>query len=76
MESHKLDFHGTFRTLSTFKPSLLEHQGQTNGKAATKGVPPDLESFITTLLALTPQKHTMQYDQATTEWLQWLDKYA
>ncbi|TFK72950.1 UPF0061-domain-containing protein [Pluteus cervinus] len=76
METHKLDFHGTFRTLSTFKPSLLEHQGQPNGKAATKGVPPDLESFITTLLAFTPQKQTMQYDQATTEWLQWLDKYA
>ena len=78
MESHKLDFHGTFRTLSTFKPSLLEPQGQdsSNGKASASSVPPDLEAFITSLLALTPQKQTMQHDLATTEWLQWLEKYA
>lgn len=124
METHKLDFHGTFRTLSTFRPSLLSSisepgapvpqpndgtigpvyllpsliiplirlfliifasatgeplnaSGAEKEKAsAAQDAPPTLETFVAQLLSWTPNNSALNYDQATQDWLNWLDKYA
>ena len=62
MERQRLDFHGTFRTLSGFR----------RGDERTG----TLEAFIGRLLQGTPEPDRMDYALATEEWLQWLGKYA
>ncbi|KAK2460898.1 hypothetical protein APHAL10511_007368 [Amanita phalloides] len=66
MESHKLDFHSTFRTLCSFKPSMVSHE---NGS-------PELEGLIKRILAGTPYPEYMDVGEATRELLDWLSKYA
>jgi serine/tyrosine/threonine adenylyltransferase len=70
METHKLDFHSTFRTLCSFKPSMLPTD---TTKAST---PSPIEALITKLLAATPDPQRLDHSQATSDWLAWLDKYA
>jgi len=66
MQDHRLDFHSTFRKLSSFKPSLINFSVHPNQAP--------LEGFIQELLSLSP--NTMDHTKATEEWLAWLDKYA
>lgn len=81
METYALDFHGTFRTLSSFKPSLLR-KSYTIADSATappaEGATqlPPLENFIASLLSLTPEPGRLDHGKATAEWLKWLEKYA
>jgi uncharacterized protein YdiU (UPF0061 family) len=65
MQDHKLDFHSTFRKLSSFRPSLLNLAGDS-----------PLEKFIKELLSLSPGTDTMDPARATADWLAWLRKYA
>ncbi|KAF8896242.1 hypothetical protein BD779DRAFT_1494772 [Infundibulicybe gibba] len=70
METHKLDFHLTFRALSTFRPALLDPP--LPGKEENGA----LEQFVSKLLALTPDSDKVDHKTASSEWLEWLGKYA
>ncbi|KAF9561942.1 UPF0061-domain-containing protein [Agrocybe pediades] len=63
MENHKLDFHSTFRTLISFKPSVTADE-----EAAQK--------FIVKLLAATPEPERLDHGAATKAWLAWFETYA
>jgi len=80
MESYQLDFHSTFRTLSTFKPSLLvlpqdpSPTNSTNFKESPVSIA--LHQFITNILSATPEPQRLDHGAATGEWLGWLEHYA
>ncbi|KAF8812987.1 UPF0061-domain-containing protein [Phlegmacium glaucopus] len=79
MESSQLDFHSTFRTLSTFKPSLLaQSQDPTPNSANSKESPVSmgLHQFIINILSVTPEPQKLDHGAATAEWLNWLERYA
>lgn len=61
MQDHKLDYHGVFRQLSFFRPSL---QGEA------------LDKFTWRILALTPETLTMDRSTATAGLKTWLEAYA
>lgn len=63
MERHKLDFHSTFRTLTSFRPSVLGDEGA-------------LQKLVSKLLAATPDSDKLDHTAATAEWLMWLEAYA
>ncbi|KAL5486061.1 hypothetical protein ACEPAI_7105 [Sanghuangporus weigelae] len=64
LERHKLDFHSTFRTLCSFRPSLLASDDSE-----------DLKSFITRIAA---NSHEIQADDVdfVRDVTEWLAKYA
>lgn len=70
MEEHKLDFHSTFRKLAFFRPSLLEG-GEPSDPNNKK-----LDSFISSILTLSPEAATMDHGKATKDLLDWLHKYS
>lgn len=81
MESSELDFHSTFRTLSSFKPSLLAlpqeptpNLNLTNSKESPISIA--LHQFITNILSATPEPQRLDYGAVTGEWLGWLEGYA
>ena len=79
MESSQLDFHSTFRTLSSFKPSLLAlpqdpSSNSTNSKESPISIA--LHEFITNILSATPEPQRLDYGAVTGEWLGWLERYA
>ena len=79
MESSQLDFHSTFRTLSSFKPSLLAlpqdpSSNSTNSKESPISIA--LHEFITDILSATPEPQRLDYGAVTGEWLGWLERYA
>lgn len=80
MESSQLDFHSTFRTLSSFKPSLLlalpqdRTPNSTNFKESSISIA--LHQFITNILSVTPEPQRLDYGAVTGEWLGWLERYA
>ena len=81
MESSQLDFHSTFRTLSSFKPSLLslpQLEDPTHNSANSKESPISiaLHQFITSILSATPEPQRLDYGAVTDEWLGWLERYA
>ncbi len=63
MEDHKLDFHGTFRRLCFFKPSL----------AASEDA---LKGFVDSLLELTSEPERLDHIRAQSDWSGWLRRYA
>ncbi|KAF8623655.1 hypothetical protein AX17_007354 [Amanita inopinata Kibby_2008] len=70
MENHKLDFHSTFRTICSFKPSMLtESEAKENGS-------PQLHNLITRILAVTPDPERMNHGQATKDLCEWFEAYA
>lgn len=77
MESYQLDFHSTFRTLSTFKPSLLAQSpdpSTTNSKESPVSI--GLHHFIANILSVTPEPQKLDHGAATGEWLNWLERYS
>lgn len=68
MEEHRLDFHGVFRALSGFRPSLLD-----SGSVLASS---SLEDFVKGLLGLTPEPELLDHGLATSSWLEWLETYA
>ena len=61
MAEHKLDFHGTFRTLCTFRPSADEAQRNL---------------LIDRLIAQCGTPHNLDIAKATEDWKVWLNKYT
>jgi uncharacterized protein YdiU (UPF0061 family) len=74
MEDHALDFHSTFRTLSSFRGQWL------SPSTTAPGVYPCHESvdkFVTErLLTATPDPSKTNIDQAKGDWRNWLAAYA
>lgn len=64
MEEHSLDFHSTFRRLSTFRPGYLQ------------GSDEKLNAFISHLLASTPRSKKLDQVKASTDFKVWLTKYS
>jgi uncharacterized protein YdiU (UPF0061 family) len=60
LADHKLDFHLTFRHLTRFRPALLSSS----------------DTFIDTLLRFTSTGDVPQREEASTQWKNWLEKYA
>ncbi|CAL1716563.1 unnamed protein product [Somion occarium] len=65
LSDHKLDFHSTFRRLAYFRPSMV----QPSEKEA-------LETFISSLLTLTPDPERLERGRAVEDWKKWLNVYA
>ncbi|KAI0649278.1 hypothetical protein C8Q79DRAFT_903782 [Trametes meyenii] len=63
METHHLDFHGTFRRLAFFRPSIASEVDA-------------LQAFVDSLLRLTSEPERLDKARATTDWKLWLEKYA
>ncbi|KAF8150778.1 hypothetical protein B0H34DRAFT_665320 [Crassisporium funariophilum] len=76
LESHKLDFHATFRTLASFTPALLAQIASTTARTTDPLVQPGLHEFIARLLGATPEPEKMDFGKATGEWVGWLDCYG
>ncbi|KAI0035425.1 UPF0061-domain-containing protein [Vararia minispora EC-137] len=64
LSAQYLDFHLSFRTLASFRPSLL-----------SPSLSPELETFIKRLFDTTSRPEWLPGD-ATQQWLDWLDKFA
>lgn len=60
MADHRLDFHLTFRHLTRFQPALLSSS----------------DTFIDTLLRFTSTGDVPEREDASTQWKNWLEKYA
>jgi serine/tyrosine/threonine adenylyltransferase len=75
METHKLDFHVTFRTLSSFKPSVVLN-AQNKGKPTATNLEPELDVFISRLLTATPESERLDTDAAKLQWAEFLQTYA
>lgn len=69
MAEHKLDFHGTFRKLSYFRPSLLVPKPEDPNQAT-------LEKFISDVLSLSPEVQTMDHAKAAKDLMVWFEKYS
>ncbi|KAH6909030.1 hypothetical protein BKA70DRAFT_1277239 [Coprinopsis sp. MPI-PUGE-AT-0042] len=75
METHKLDFHMTFRILSSFKPSTVLN-AQKEGKPTAQTLEPDVDAFISHLLTATPEAERLDTDAAKRQWAGFLQTYA
>ena len=77
LEDYQLDFHSTFRKLSSFAPSIISASESTNA-AESAEASVRLAIFISELLNGTPYPERMvdRIDTAHTEWTAWLKKYA
>ncbi|KAJ6494748.1 hypothetical protein C8R47DRAFT_1117036 [Mycena vitilis] len=71
LAAQKLDFHGSFRVLTAFRPGMLPAE-DTNSDADKA----DLEKLIERLLAQAPDGGPKDRAQATEEWREWLGVYA
>ena len=80
MEQQHLDFFSTFRTLCSFKPSLLTQVDATPTSADNDNdhttISPGLHQLITKLLSGSVEQERLDHGAATSEWLGWLERYA
>ncbi|PCH42278.1 UPF0061-domain-containing protein [Wolfiporia cocos MD-104 SS10] len=67
MGEHKLDFHGTFRRLAFFRPSLVTSDSANSGA---------LDAYIAGILALSGEPNSLDRDKAADGLRAWLEKYA
>jgi uncharacterized protein YdiU (UPF0061 family) len=65
LERHELDFHSTFRTISTFKPSLVRDVSLSE----------ELKSFVNKILELSPSPKVNE-SAAVEELIKWLHDYG
>lgn len=63
MQDHSLDFHGTFRRLCFFKPSIVSSDD-------------GLKVFIDDILELSSEPNRLDHTRAQNDWSDWLRKYA
>jgi len=63
MSEYTLDFHGTFRRLAFFRPSITHIDEEAN-------------SYITSILMLASESHRLDREKATNDWRAWLKSYA
>ncbi|KAJ7158837.1 hypothetical protein C8R46DRAFT_1110498 [Mycena filopes] len=71
MAAQKLDFHGTFRVLTAFRPSMLPPS-----EDAKKSHSTDIERFVERLLAQAPDGGPVDRAHSVEEWHGWLEIYA
>ncbi|KAJ7170581.1 hypothetical protein C8R43DRAFT_1149177 [Mycena crocata] len=71
MGTHKLDFHGTFRVLTAFRPGMLPAE---DANSATKDA--ELDALLERLLAQAPDAERLDRTRAIEDWRAWLDMYA
>jgi uncharacterized protein YdiU (UPF0061 family) len=64
MEEHSLDFHSTFRKLSTFRPGYIQDDDET------------LNAFVSYLLESTPRPEKLDKVKASADFNGWLTKYS
>ena len=64
LEDYSLDFHSTFRKLSTFRPGHIQDK---DGK---------LDGFISYLLESTPRPEKLDRVKASADFKAWLTKYS
>jgi len=77
MEQQHLDFFSTFRTLCSFKPSLLTQVYATpSADNDNTTICPGLHQLITKLLDGSVEQERLDHGAATSEWLGWLERYA
>jgi uncharacterized protein YdiU (UPF0061 family) len=82
MREHRLDFHGTFRKLCAFRPSLLASILHVDASPKSEVEPnacatqSPLEKFMSGLLSQSPEPDRLDVPRATREWMAWLEKYA
>ncbi|KAJ7104237.1 hypothetical protein B0H15DRAFT_16753 [Mycena belliarum] len=74
MSTHKLDFHGTFRALTIFRPGMLDPQ--TSKPDAAADLDSELDALISRLLAQAPGDEKVDRARATEDWRAWLAVYA
>ena len=68
LERHEIDFHSTFRTLSTFKPSLTRN-------ASLSEPSEDLKSFVNRILEISPTPQ-VNNSAAVQDLIKWLQAYG
>lgn len=73
MAAQKLDFHGTFRVLATFRPGWVPASEDAKQSASTKA---DFDKFVERLLAQAPDGGPADRARSVKEWREWLDVYA
>ena len=64
MEEYSLDFHSTFRKLSAFRPGHVQGNDE------------NFNAFISRLLESTPRPEKLNRVKASTDFREWLTKYA
>lgn len=69
LAEHSLDFHSTFRRLAYFRPDLVKPTNE-DGKT------PELDKFIESLMALTPDPQMVDAFKAKADWKRWLERYS
>lgn len=74
MAEQKLDFHGTFRVLTAFRPGMLPTNGDAD--STSDSARSDLDKLVERLLAQAPDGGPKDRARATEEWHAWLDVYA
>ncbi|KAJ7475769.1 hypothetical protein FB451DRAFT_1244693 [Mycena latifolia] len=74
MATHKLDFHGTFRVLTAFRPGMLPASESKLDSADNSGT--ELDALIARLLAQAPGAERVDRTRATEDWRTWLNVYA
>lgn len=70
LDEHHLDFHSTFRRLAYFRPHFTKVDGGEDADTT------ELDSFIESLLSLTPESQMLDPLKAKADWKKWLKKYA
>ena len=74
MKDHALDFHGTFRQLCAFRPSLATATTTTTDSNGGNDAP--LDAFADRILAHSAEPARLDATSARGEWRAWLRKYA
>ncbi|OCH95411.1 UPF0061-domain-containing protein [Obba rivulosa] len=69
LAEHKLDFHGTFRLLTSFRPSLVQDQ-------PGKGDSTEADAYISRILALSGEPQFLDRNKAAGDMRDWLRRYA
>lgn len=69
LAEHSLDFHSTFRRLAYFRPRIVKTTTE-DGKTA------ELDEFVESLMALTPDPQMIDGFKAKADWKRWLERYA
>lgn len=69
LAEHSLDFHSTFRRLAYFRPHIAT-------PTAEDGKTPELDEFIGSLMALTPDPQMVDAFKAKADWKAWLGRYV
>ncbi|EAU85523.1 hypothetical protein CC1G_06424 [Coprinopsis cinerea okayama7 len=75
MEGYGLDFHSTFRILSSFKASTLIN-AKNKGTPNAHSLAPEVEAFINRLLTVTPEPEKLNVNAAKQQWIEWLETYS